>query len=74
MYIYVNMSKQNTGTGWFKLTSPNFPRYMFTGFTKLHMVFVVLVNTISVLITFLLQDTNLVSVLSKICPNFAGNV
>jgi len=28
----------------------------------------------SVLIYFLMQNTNLVSVLSKICPNFAGHV
>jgi len=28
----------------------------------------------SVLINVLLQHTNLVSVLSKICPNFAGHV
>ena len=27
----------------------------------------------SVLINFLLQNTNLVSILSKICPNFAGH-
>jgi hypothetical protein len=32
---------------------------------------VVLVKKMSVLINFLLQTTNLVSVLSKICPNFA---
>ena len=35
---------------------------------------VVLVKKKSVLINFLLQNTNLVSVLSKICPNFAGRV
>jgi hypothetical protein len=31
-------------------------------------------RVMSVLINFLLQNTNLVSVLSKICPNFAGHV
>jgi hypothetical protein len=35
---------------------------------------VVLVKKMSVLINFLLQKTNLVSVLNKICPNFAGHV
>ena len=35
---------------------------------------VVLVKKMSVLINFLLQNTNLVSVLSKICPNFVGHV
>jgi hypothetical protein len=35
---------------------------------------VVLVKKMSVLINFLLQNTNLVSVLSKILPNFAGHV
>ena len=35
---------------------------------------VVLVKKMSVLINFLLQNTNLVSVLSKICPIFAGHV
>ena len=44
------------------------------GFTKLHMGLVVLVRKMSFLIKFLLQNTNLVSVLSKICPNFAGRV
>ena len=44
------------------------------GFTKLHMGLVILVKKMSVLINFLLQNTNLVSVLSKICLNFAGNV
>ena len=43
-------------------------------FAKLHMGLVVLVKKMSVLINFLLQNTNLVSVLSKICPNFAGHV
>jgi hypothetical protein len=43
-------------------------------FAKLHMGLVVLVKKMSVLINFLLQNTNLVSVLSKICPNFAGQV
>jgi hypothetical protein len=46
----------------------------FTEFAKLHMGLVVLVKKMSVLINFLLQNTNLVSVLSKICPNFAGHV
>ena len=45
-----------------------------TGFTKLHMGLVVLVKKMSVLINFLLQNTNLVSVLSKTCPNFGGHV
>jgi hypothetical protein len=45
-----------------------------TGFTKLHMGLMVLVKIMSVLNNFLLQNTNLVSVLSKICPNFAGHV
>ena len=43
-------------------------------FAKLHMGLVVLVKKMSVLINFLLQNTNLVSVLSKICPSFAGHV
>jgi hypothetical protein len=43
-------------------------------FAKLHMGLVVLVKKMSVLINFLLQNTNLVSVLIKICPNFAGHV
>ena len=43
-------------------------------FAKLHMGLVVLVKKMSVLINFLLQNTNLVSVPSKICPNFAGHV
>jgi hypothetical protein len=43
-------------------------------FAKLHMGLVVLVKKMSVLINFQLQNTNLVSVLSKICPNFAGHV
>ena len=45
-----------------------------SGFTKLHMGLVVLVKKMSVLINFLLQNINLVSVLSKICPSFAGHV
>jgi len=45
-----------------------------TGFTKLPMGLVVLVKKMSVHINFLLQNTNLVSVLNKICPNFAGHV
>jgi hypothetical protein len=40
----------------------------------LHMGLVVLVKKMSVLINFLLQNSNLASVLSKICPNFAGHV
>jgi len=44
------------------------------GFAKLHMSLVVLVKKMSVLINFLLQNTNLVSVLIEICPNFAGHV
>jgi hypothetical protein len=43
-------------------------------FTKLYMDLVVLVKKISVLIQFILPNTNLVSVLSKICLNFAGHV
>ena len=43
-------------------------------FAKLQMGLVVLVKKMSVLINFLLQNTNLVSVLSKICPNVAGHV
>ena len=39
------------------------------GFIKLHMSLVVLVKKMSVLINILLQNINLVSVLSKICPN-----
>jgi len=35
---------------------------------------VVLVKKMSVLINFLLQNTNLVLVLSKICPDFADHV
>ena len=42
--------------------------------TELYMGLVVLVKKMSVLINFLSQNTNLVSVLSKICPNFAGHV
>jgi hypothetical protein len=44
-----------------------------TEFTKLHMGLVVLGKKMSVLINFLLQNTKLVSVLSKIGPNFAGH-
>jgi hypothetical protein len=40
-----------------------------TWFTKLHMGSMILVKIMSVLNNFLLQNTNLVSVLSKICPN-----
>ena len=39
---------------------------LYTGFTKLHIGLAVLVKKISVLINFLLQNTNLVSVLGKI--------
>jgi hypothetical protein len=45
-----------------------------TGFTKLHMGLAVLVKKMSVLINFLLHNTNLVSILGKIYPNFAGHV
>ena len=37
-------------------------------------VFLEAEKKMSVLINFQLQNTNLVSVLSKICPNFAGHV
>ena len=42
---------------------------------KLYTRLVVLVKKMSVLINFLMQNTctNLVSVPSKICPNFAGH-
>jgi len=43
---------------------------LYTGFTKLHMGMVDLVKKLSVLIHFLLQKNNIVSV----CPNFAGQV
>jgi hypothetical protein len=42
------------------------------GFKKYHMSLVVLVKKMSVLINFLTQNTNLVSVLTKICPNLGG--
>ena len=42
------------------------------GFTKLHMGLVVLMKKMSV--NLLLQNTNLVSVLRKFYPNFAGHV
>jgi hypothetical protein len=45
-----------------------------SGFTKLHMGLVVLVKKMSVLVNFLLKNTNLLSVLSKICQNSAGHV
>ena len=48
--------------------------YAASEFAKLHMGLVVLLKKMSVLINFLLQNTNLVSVLNKICPNFAGHV
>jgi hypothetical protein len=41
-------------------------------FTKFGLL--VLVKKMAVLINFLLQNANLVSVLSKICPKFAGHV
>ena len=43
-------------------------------FAKLLMGLVVLVKIMSVLINFLLQNTNLVSVLIKICPNYDGHI
>jgi hypothetical protein len=43
-------------------------------FTKLDMGLVVLEKKMSVLINFVLQNTNLVSVLSEISQNFAGHV
>ena len=45
-----------------------------TEFAKFHMGLVVLVKIMSVLINFVLQNTNLVSVLIKISPNFAGHI
>ena len=42
------------------------------GFKKYHMSLVVLVKTMSVLINFLTENTNLVSVLMIICPNLAN--
>jgi len=44
------------------------------GFAKLHVGLMVLVKRMSVLINFLLNNTKLVSVLGKICPNFADHV
>ena len=41
---------------------------------KLHMGLVVLVKKMLVLINFLLQNINLVSIHSQICPDFAGHV
>jgi hypothetical protein len=41
---------------------------------KLHMGLVVLVKTMLVLINFLLQNINLVSILGQICPDFVGHV
>ena len=49
-------------------------KMLLSGFMKLCMCLVVLVKKMSVLINFLLQNTNLVSVLSKIYLNFAGHV
>ena len=48
--------------------------FIFQEFMKLHMGLVALVKKMSVLIYFLLQNTELVSLLSKIGPNFAGHV
>ena len=45
-----------------------------TGFTKLHMGLMVLVKKMLVLNHFLLQNINLVAVLIKIGPHFAGHV
>ena len=45
-------------------------KHILTEFAKLHMGLVVLVKKMSVLINFLLQNTNLVSVLSKNLPKF----
>jgi hypothetical protein len=45
-----------------------------SGFKKLHMGLVVLVKKMSVLINFLLQNTNFVSVFSKISPKFVGHI
>jgi hypothetical protein len=70
---YTNMpvnEKKNTHTG--TISHVNLIEKL-SGFTKLHMGLVVLVKNISVLIHFLVKNTNLVSVLSKIFPNFAGH-
>jgi hypothetical protein len=48
-------------------------RYV-TEIAKLHMGLVVLVKIMSVLINFLLQNTNHLSVLIKFFPNFAGHI
>jgi len=40
-----------------------------TGFAKLHLDLVVLMKKMSVLVNFLMQNTNLVPAFSKICPN-----
>ena len=45
-----------------------------SGFMNLHMDLVVLMKKMSVFINFLMQNTKLVSVLSKIYPNFADHV
>ena len=55
-------------------TYPSLQNGISAGFAKLHVGLVVLVKRLSVLINFLLQNTKLVSVLGKICPNFAGHV
>ena len=52
----------------------NILHWILIGFMKLHMSLVVLVKKMTVLINFLLQNTNRVSVLSKIFPNFADHV
>ena len=46
------------------------PLSVYSGFTKLHMGLVVLVKKMSVFINFLLQNTNLVSVLLQNLPTF----
>ena len=53
-------------------TSINF--YIVISRVILNCIWVALVKNMSVLINFLLQNTNLVSVLSKIFPNFDGHV
>jgi len=59
--IYILESPPANTTGFFRVGEI---AYGFGGSSK----------QMSVLINFLLQNTNLVSVLSKICPNFAGHV
>ena len=67
-FIRLTITGRTTQTFCFFLT------IFFTGFTKWYMGLVVPVKKMSVLINFLLQNTKLVSVLSKICQNFAGHV